>query len=109
VIFQLIVWQEKGVIPALQASQLHSVQIYVHADDADREKALETYTFSVQYQKDANNGISTPLSLQLDSPGNITTLEATMVSLMLSMRQMDRILLRLPELPGMSVTQLRKR
>jgi hypothetical protein len=82
------------------------VQIYVHADDVDREKALETYTFSVQYQKDANNGVSTPLSLQLDGPDSVTTLEATMVSLMLSMQQMGRVISRLPDLPGMSVALL---
>lgn len=85
------------------------MQIYVHADDSDREKALETYTFSVQYQKDDNNGVGTPLSLQLDSPGNVTTLEATMVSLMLSMQQMGRVISRLPDLPGMLVALLMNR
>ncbi|KAK4891724.1 hypothetical protein LTR27_009732 [Elasticomyces elasticus] len=91
--------QEKGAFTALQAGNLRAVQVYVHADEEDRTKVIEMYTFTIKYGKDGENGM-TPNGLELDSPGNeLVTVEATNQALQTLLHQLCAMCERLPALP----------
>ncbi|KAK5677100.1 hypothetical protein LTS10_010289 [Elasticomyces elasticus] len=92
-------WLEKGAFTALQAGTLRALQVYVHADEEDRTKVIEMYTFTIKYGKNGENGM-TPNGLELDSPGNeLVTVEATNQSLQTLLHQLCAMCERLPALP----------
>ncbi|KAF2770537.1 hypothetical protein EJ03DRAFT_335497 [Teratosphaeria nubilosa] len=61
-------WLEMGVFPALKAGHLQALEVYVHPDRKDRQKVLETYTFTIKYQTDED--ARHLAGLQLDGPGS---------------------------------------
>ncbi|KAK4902435.1 hypothetical protein LTR49_027045 [Elasticomyces elasticus] len=102
-------WLEKGAFTALQAGNLRALQIYVHADEKDRTKVIEMYTFTIKYGKNGENGM-TPNGLELDSPGNeLVTVEATNQALQTLLHQLCAMCERLPALPGKPRHKSRKR
>lgn len=57
--------QEYGAFPALQNGELKALQLYVHADPSDREKIIESYTFTFEYDTRTGDQSSlTGLALQ---------------------------------------------
>lgn len=72
----------------------------MHADPSDREKVVETYTFTIKYTPPDNNGQALA-GLELDSPGSsIVSVGATNTELQLLLRQVMELCKSLPDLPG---------
>lgn len=93
-------WLEKGVFVALKEGTLKALQVYVHTDPDDREKVVETYTFTIKYHPDGRGG-RLYAGIEIDSPGKASaTVEATNRSLQVLLRQIFEICNELPELPG---------
>ena len=91
-------WLEKGAFAALKAGNLRALQVYVHADPNDREKVLETYTFTIKYTEDAQSGKALA-GLEMDSPGAMVSVQATNSALQTLLRQVMDTCEALPELP----------
>ncbi|KAI7182079.1 hypothetical protein KC316_g10017 [Hortaea werneckii] len=95
---QFLDWLEKGAFVALKAGKLKALQLYVHADEDDRRKVIETYTFTIQYSKNATDEKSVA-RIELDSPGTKINVRTTNVSLQVLLRQIDAMCSQLPNLP----------
>lgn len=92
--------QEKVAFVALKAGTLKGLHIYVHTDPEDREKVVETYTFTVKYHMSQGNG-QTIAGLEVGSPtGPPLTVEATNAALQDILRDIMRICTYLPDLPS---------
>lgn len=77
------------------------MQIYVHTDPEDREKVVETYTFTIKYHTSEARG-QTIAGLEVESPGGPPlTVEATNLALQDMLRDIMSVCERLPDLPGM--------
>jgi len=72
--------------------------VYVHADSNDRERVLETYTFTIKYTKDAGSGKALA-GLEMDSPGAMVSVQATNSALQTLLRRIMDTCEALPELP----------
>lgn len=83
---------------ALKAGNLKALQLYVHADENDRRKVIETYTFTIQYSKNATDEKSVA-RIELDSPGAKINVRTTNMSLQVLLRQIDAMCGQLPNLP----------
>lgn len=83
---------------ALNAGTLKALQLYVHADEDDRHKVIETYTFTIQYSKNAADEESVA-RIELDSPGTKINVRTTNLSLQVLLRQIDSMCGELPNLP----------
>lgn len=93
-------WLEKGVFVALKDGTLKALQVYVHTDPDDRDKVVETYTFTIKYHSDGQGG-RLYAGLEIDSPGERgITVEATSKALHDLLRQIIKTCDELPELPG---------
>lgn len=90
--------QENGAYTALKAGHLKALQIYVHADRKDRQKVIETYTFTIKYEKGADKAKKLA-GLQVDGPGAVVSVEATNSALQSLMRQIMATCNELPDLP----------
>ncbi|RMY35070.1 hypothetical protein D0866_04849 [Hortaea werneckii] len=95
---QFLDWLEKGAFVALEAGKLKALQLYVHADEDDRRKVIETYTFTIQYSKNATDEKSVA-RIELDSPGTKINVRTTNMSLQVLLRQIDAMCGQLPNLP----------
>ncbi|TKA78562.1 hypothetical protein B0A55_02804 [Friedmanniomyces simplex] len=93
-------WLEKGAFTALQAGHLRALQVYVHTDPLDRSKVIEMYTFTIKYDKDAENR-RTPSGLEFDAPGDqLVSVEATNLAFQTLLNQLYAVCDRLPALPA---------
>ncbi|KAI7180799.1 hypothetical protein KC316_g10053 [Hortaea werneckii] len=95
---QFLDWLEKGAFVALKAGNLKALQLYVHADEDDRRRVIETYTFTIQYSKNATDEKSVA-RIELDSPGAKIDVRTTNMSLQVLLRQIDAMCGQLPNLP----------
>ncbi|KAI7566359.1 hypothetical protein KC343_g4042 [Hortaea werneckii] len=95
---QFLDWLEKGAFVALKAGKLKALQLYVHADEESRQKVVETYTFTIQYSKNAGDG-QPVASVEFESPGSEINERTTNLSLQFLLRQIDATCSRLPNLP----------
>ncbi|KAI7538692.1 hypothetical protein KC331_g10198 [Hortaea werneckii] len=95
---QFLDWLEKGAFVALKAGKLKALQLYLHADEDDRRKVIETYTFTIQYSKNATDEKSVA-RIELDSPGTKINVRTTNMSLQVLLRQIDAMCSQLPNLP----------
>ncbi|KAI7482037.1 hypothetical protein KC351_g6009 [Hortaea werneckii] len=95
---QFLDWLEKGAFVALKAGKLKALQLYVHADEKSRQKVVETYTFTIQYSKNACDG-QPVASVEFESPGSEINERTTNLSLQFLLRQIDAACSRLPNLP----------
>lgn len=96
-------WLEKGVFVVLKEGTMKSLQVYVHTDPNDREKVVETYTFTIKYHSDGQGG-RMYAGLEIESPGEHgVTVEATSRALHDLLRQIIKTCGELPELPGKHV------
>ena len=92
--------QEKGAFVALKAGDLRALQVYVHADSTDRDKVIETYTFTIKYNKSANNTRDV-VGLEIDGSGSpLVSVEATNEALHELLKDVMTLCPRLPDLPG---------
>lgn len=92
--------QEKGAFTALKAGHLRALQIYVHADPSDRQKVIETYTFTIKYSESADKG-KVLAGLEMDGPGSPqVSVQATNSAFQSLLRQIMDVCASLPELPG---------
>ena len=92
-------WLEKGAFPALQAGNLQALQVYVHAEPEDRDKVLETYTFTIKYQQDVGQK-RTPSGLEMDKPGSdLVSVQVTNMALQGLLQQIMKLCGELPDLP----------
>ncbi|KAK4545923.1 hypothetical protein LTR36_002487 [Oleoguttula mirabilis] len=92
-------WLEKGAFAALKAGHLRALQIYVHADPTDRQRVIETYTFTIKYSEDAGKG-KVLAGLEMDGPGSPQiSVQATNSTLQTLLRQIVDICAGLPDLP----------
>ncbi|KAF2164649.1 hypothetical protein M409DRAFT_25043 [Zasmidium cellare ATCC 36951] len=57
-------WLDNGVFPLLRNRQLHSLQVNVHGDQDDRDKVVETYNFTIRYEKDGS-GVRSPAGVDI--------------------------------------------
>ncbi|KAH9810921.1 HORMA domain [Teratosphaeria destructans] len=95
----LLDWLEMGVFPALRAGHLQALEVYVHPDRKDRQKVLETYTFTIKYQTDEDARLLA--GLQLDGPGSaLVSVQATNLALQTLLRDIGAICDQLPTLPA---------
>lgn len=93
--------QENGAFAALKTGNLRALQIYVHADPKDRQKVLETYTFTVKYSSHEDHS-KTPTGIELNAPGNpLVSVQATNAALQSFFRETMDLCGTLPDLPGM--------
>ena len=93
-------WQEKGAFIALKDGNLHAVQVYVHADRNDRDKIIETYTFTVRYLhgKDDKRKLA---GIEIDTPeSSFVSGGATNSALQDLLRKVIGLCSALPDLPG---------
>ncbi|KAI7246101.1 hypothetical protein KC343_g7005 [Hortaea werneckii] len=81
-------WLEKGAFVALEAGKLKALQLYVHADEDDRRKVIETYTFTIQYSTNPADEKAVA-RIELDSPGTKLNVRTTNMSLQVLLRQID--------------------
>ncbi|GAB1738851.1 hypothetical protein NU219Hw_g3635t1 [Hortaea werneckii] len=95
---QFLDWLEKGAFVALNAGTLKALQLCVHPDEDDRHKVIETYTFTIQYSKNAADEESVA-GIELDSPGTKINVRTTNMSLQVLLRQIDSMCGELPNLP----------
>lgn len=87
----------------MKAGNLHSLQVYVHADANDREKVVETYTFTIKYVPHADSG-RTLAGFEMDSPSSaVISVDNTNGALQLLLRQIAELCQGLPDLPSKSV------
>lgn len=57
--------QERGAFDLLQSGQLQAIQVNVHKEEEDdRDKVMETYTFTIKYQAD-ESGVKSPASVEI--------------------------------------------
>ncbi|KAK5131638.1 hypothetical protein LTR08_000765 [Meristemomyces frigidus] len=92
-------WLENGAFAALKAGHLQALQVYVHADSADRQKVVETYTFTIKYTKDGGNGKAVA-GLEMDGPGSpLVSIQATNSALQTLLRRIMDVCQGLPDLP----------
>lgn len=92
--------KEKVAFVALKDGTLRALQIFVHTDPEDREKVVETYTFTIKYHYRQESG-QTIAGLEVESPGGAPlTVEATNAALQDMLRDIMRICTNLPDLPG---------
>lgn len=77
------------------------MHILVHTDPEDRQKVVESYTFTIKYHLNQENR-QTIAGLEVESPtGPPLTVEATNAALQEILRDLMRICQHLPDLPGM--------
>ncbi|KAK4502788.1 hypothetical protein PRZ48_006214 [Zasmidium cellare] len=57
-------WLEKGAFPLLEKGQLRAIRVNVHGDKNDRDKVVETYTFTFRYQED-ESGVRSPAGVEV--------------------------------------------
>jgi hypothetical protein len=94
------IFQEQVAFVALKDGTLRALQIYVHTDPEDRDKVVETYTFTIKYHMNNESGQSIA-GLEVESPGGPPlTVEATNAALQEMLRDIMRICTHLPDLPG---------
>lgn len=92
--------QEDGAFAALKSGNLRALQIYVHADPRDRQKVIETYTFTIKYSN-LEDHTRTPAGIELNAPGNpLVGVHATNAALQSFFREMMDLCGTLPDLPG---------
>lgn len=92
--------QENGAFTVLKDGRLKAVQVYVHAQPDDRDKVVETYTFTIKYDSDGGRGKKL-VGVQMDSQdGAERTVEATHSGLQLLLRETITCCDNLPDLPG---------
>lgn len=94
----LLDWLEIGAFTALKAGQLKAIQIYVHAEPKDRQKVIETYTFTIKYTKD-DDDVKRLAGLEMDTPGAMVSVQATNSALQDLLRQIMNACKDLPDLP----------
>ncbi|KXT07784.1 hypothetical protein AC579_4304 [Pseudocercospora musae] len=92
-------WLEQGAFMALKDGKLRALQLYLHTDEHDRGKVVETYSFRIQYHGDGKGG-KFLAGVDLDSPGRKSlTVDTTAVALQTLLRYVMEICNGLPELP----------
>ena len=92
--------QEHGAFPSLREGTLDALQVYVHADRDDRQKVIETYTFTIKYHSSAKQE-NIPAGLQMDSLGKQSlSVGATNLALQQLLRDIMDLCATLPDLPG---------
>ena len=75
--------------------------MYVHTDPQDRQKVVETYTFTIKYTQNAGKA-KVPVGVEMDSLGDPrVSVEATNIALQTLLREVMRLCATLPDLPGM--------
>lgn len=85
----------------LKAGDLRAIQVSVIQDPAHRERAIETYTFTIQYFEDSTN-VKRVAGLELScAEGPRMTVEATNSALQGLLQDTMRMCANMPELPGM--------
>ena len=91
---------ETGAFAALKDRSLQALQVYVHADRSDRQKVVETYTFTIKYLADEKHGRSLA-GLEFQSPASsaVTTVD-TNSALQQLLRDVMQLCEGLPDLPG---------
>lgn len=94
----LRLYQEKDAFVALKAGQLHSLHVHVHPSQAERERVLEAYTFTIKYDK--VDGEPSPVGLTIDQlDKSMPTVETSNNVMQNSLRQIMIWCDKLPDLP----------
>lgn len=92
--------QEKGAFVALREGKLQALQILVHPDCRDRDKVIETYTFTVTYHNNPKRERRVS-SLQLESSGEtVATVGTAAADLQTLLRSIMALCEKLPHLPS---------
>lgn len=94
--------QENGAFDALQQRILQAVQFTIVASPQSPEKVLESYTFTVMYNRDGNDKLQ-PHGLSAEIPhGGTTEIGTVQRDLSVFVKRVVSICERLPPLPGES-------
>ncbi|KAF2754811.1 hypothetical protein EJ05DRAFT_134144 [Pseudovirgaria hyperparasitica] len=97
---KLLEWLEHGVFDALRLGVLKGMQLNVFENQDDPSKALETYTFTVQYIESASEGVIVA-GLEIQGPrGQPVTVKSARTGLQQLIRQLVALCGTLPNLPS---------
>lgn len=94
--------QENGAFPAMQSGNLRALQVLVHASSKDRSKIIESYTFTIQYVRDAENR-RVPAGIEvgrLDPDIDAVTVGETSRAVQQLVRQINDFCELMPRLPS---------